>query len=370
MRSLIACLLALHGVAHFVGVRAAFGPGPMRPRLIPVPRALEGAAWLVLGLGFVASAALLYSSRGSALALLLGLSGGSLLMCLLAWPEARIGVVVDGLLLILTLLLSPTDTRSHLASAFERELEQTGAATRAISSELIDESTLASLPAPTQRYLRFMGVLGRRRDRTVQASFTGEFRRDGGEWLPCEAIQLDRREPVTRIFMMKLRLASVLPVTVRDEYLNGRGTLEAKALDLFTVTEGSGHELDVGELVTYLNDALLLAPSLLLDARTSWTAVDADTFDVALTDGTLTVKGRVSLDARGAPLTFSTTDRFFETAKGQWLRTEWQTPVDGWQDVNGRKLPTRARAVWQLASGPFAYAKVTFAPERILFNEP
>jgi hypothetical protein len=169
---------------------------------------------------------------------------------------------------------------------------------------------------------------------------------------------------------MQLSLEHFLPVMVRDEYLRGRGTFEAKAFDLVNVAEGHGFELDVGELVTYLNDALLMAPSLLLGPETTWTGVDHETFDVVLKDGSLSVTGRVWLDARGAPFAFSTTDRFFDGSGGRRIRTEWRTPIMGWQDVRGRKLPTRAQAVWMLPSGPFPYADFTFDPRQIVFNAP
>jgi len=37
-----------------------------------------------------------------------------------------------------------------------------------------------------------------------------------------------------------------------------------KLFDLFTLADGTGTEYDIGELATYLNDAVLVAPSMLL----------------------------------------------------------------------------------------------------------
>src|SRR5262245_58844121 len=107
-----------------------------------------------------------------------------------------------------------------------------------------------------------MRVVGRERDFSLRASFSGRFRRDASGWSTCEVEQYDSRGPVTRAFMMKLSLQGLLPVTVRDEYVHGRGSLEVRAFDLARVAQGNGYELDVGELVTYLNDAILMAPSL------------------------------------------------------------------------------------------------------------
>lgn len=279
-------------------------------------------------------------------------------------------LVAIGLVLVSGLLLAARGTSRHLQSAFRDELRRASLPTAAAPAPLIDEQAISGLPVPVQRYLRFMGAVGRPRDWSLRARFKARFRTAPGEWLACEALQYDSRLQLTRVFYMQLALKKLLPVTVRDTYLAGHGRMRAKAFDLFEVAEGHGSELDVGELVTYLNDAILMAPSLLLGPETSWQEVDDRTFDVTLNDGALRVKARVWLDERGAPLDFSTTDRFFDLPNGKRVRTEWRTPVSGWQDVNGRKLPTRAEAVWQLKTGPFSYADFSVDPSLIAFNVP
>jgi hypothetical protein len=213
-----------------------------------------------------------------------------------------------------------------------------------------------------------MGAVGRPRDWSLSARFRARFRRDEGPWLQCEVLQYNNRLELSRIFYMQLALKQVLPVTVRDTYLAGSGRMRADALDWVKVVDVGGPELDLGELVTYLNDAILMAPSLLLGPETSWTMVDAHSFDVSLHDHDLTVSARVWTNERGAPVDFRTTDRFFQTPDGKLVRTEWRTPIDGWQSYGGRMLPTRARAVWHLSTGPFSYADFTVDPEQVRFN--
>jgi len=74
--------------------------------------------------------------------------------------------------------------------------------------------------------------------------------------------------------------------------------------------KGEGEEFDIGELTTYLNDALFIAPSFLLRPEVTWAEIDAVTFDVTLRDAGRSVTGRVFLDEQGAPVDFATTDRF------------------------------------------------------------
>jgi hypothetical protein len=285
----------------------------------------------------------------------------------LSLPDARIGVVL-ALALLLVLFLVSRGSASHLEGAFRRELQQASLPIGIGQQAIVDELAIARLPEPVKRYLRFMGVLGRPRDWSMRARFKARFRRAPGEWVACEALQYDSRLKLSRVFYMQLALKHVLPVTVRDTYLAGHGRMRAKAFDLFEVVDGQGPELDVGELVTYLNDAILMAPSLLLGPETTWQEVDPQSFDVTLSDGPLRVTARVWLDEHGAPRDFSTTDRFFDQPDGKRVRTEWRTPVSGWQDVAGRKLPTRAEAVWQLPTGPFSYADFSVDPALIAFN--
>lgn len=65
--------------------------------------------------------------------------------------------------------------------------------------------------------------------------------------------------------------------------------MPVKSLDLFPLADGTGEEYDIGELVTYLNDAVMLAPSMLLTSAVAFAPVDAGSFDVSLSDHGRTV---------------------------------------------------------------------------------
>jgi hypothetical protein len=152
-----------------------------------------------------------------------------------------------------------------------------------------------------QRYLRFMGVVDRPRDWSFRARFVGRFRlRPRLGWMPAEAWQYSTSSGIARIFVMHLRFARVVPMIGSDTYVNGRGRMLGKLLDRIVVAEGQVPEFDIGELTSYLNDAVLIAPSMLLGPSTAWTAVDDGSFDVTLTDAGRTVTGRVFVDQSAA----------------------------------------------------------------------
>jgi hypothetical protein len=156
-------------------------------------------------------------------------------------------------------------------------------------------------------------------------------------------------------------------MTGRDTYVSGHGRMTGRLLGVIPVANGTGEELDIGELSTYLNDALLVAPSFLLRPEVTWHEVNDQSFDVTLSDAGHTVTGRVFLDERGALIDFATTDRFAALPGGS-RRTEWRTPIPEWTRTRGRPLPGRFSAVWHLTEGEFSYIEGRLDPASIVFN--
>jgi hypothetical protein len=162
-----------------------------------------------------------------------------------------------------------------------------------------------------------------------------------------------------------------LPVLGRDTYLRGNGRMLIRPLDLFTVQDGQGREFDLGELVTWVNDAVLMAPSMLLTPAASWAAVDASSFELKFHDGANAVSARVFLDERGAPIDFHTHDRWYAPpgAKGPPVRTTWSTPVGGWRVVGGRMIWGHGQATWKRPEGDETYVEMD-APPDVAFDVP
>ncbi|HUJ07415.1 MAG TPA: DUF6544 family protein [Streptosporangiaceae bacterium] len=234
----------------------------------------------------------------------------------------------------------------------------------------VTEADIAGLPAAVQRYLGFMGIVGRPRDWSFRARLVGRFRmRPGMGWMPAEAWQYNSAITVARVFVLRVRLAGVVPMTGKDVYASGHGRMIGKLAGLITVADDKGETSDIGELTTYLDDAIFLAPSFLLRPEVRWAEAGADGFDVSLRDAGRSISGRVSIDERGAPVDFTTTDRF-AALPGGMRRAEWRTPVSEWVAAGGRPVPGQSRAIWNLPEGEFCYLEGRFDPGSIAFNVP
>jgi hypothetical protein len=253
---------------------------------------------------------------------------------------------------------------------FQARLERLGLPDGPVDTRPVTDADIADLPAPAQGSRRFLGVVGKPRDWSFRCELTGEFRqRPGQNWMACHSWQYNTSPTITRVFSMRIDFARVVPMFGSDTYLSGRGRMVGKVLGLFTVADGAGHEFDVGELVTYVNDAFMLAPSMLLTRAVQWGPVDEHSFDVTVSDADLTVTAGISVDEQGRLVDFSTTDRYATLPSGL-VQARWTTPVADWTTYRGRQFPTYAEAVWHLPEGEFPYIRGRFIPETFEVDTP
>jgi hypothetical protein len=239
-------------------------------------------------------------------------------------------------------------------------------------AELITEADLAPLPPAARDLMAFFHIkAGAPKTWSMQVGWRGHFRL-GPErpWMEVEAVQYNTRQPVSRVFRMRARMKG-FPVLARDNYIAGRGRMQAKIARLVTVASGKGPEFDQGELVTWVNDGVFFSPCMLLTPTTVWSHVDERTFDLKFSDCGIEVSARVFVAEEGAPINFETTDRFVEDPydpKHPLVRARWTTPVDRWWRTEGHPLFKSGRAVWHLAGGEFAYAELQPVPEMLAFD--
>ncbi len=109
MRIALAIFLALHGFAHFVGFAASFGLAESIPyRTTVLGGTLDlgdtgiravGVLWLLAGGAFLVASAAAMTNQEWCLKALLAAATGSLVLSLITLPEARIGVLLDVLIL-------------------------------------------------------------------------------------------------------------------------------------------------------------------------------------------------------------------------------------------------------------------------------
>ncbi|HEY1954578.1 MAG TPA: DUF6544 family protein [Polyangiaceae bacterium] len=238
--------------------------------------------------------------------------------------------------------------------------------------EAVTHAELEALPPAARRTFEFFDVCeGTPKHASFRVGWTGRFRLDpDADWMPVQAVQINTRTPIARIFHMKARVKHIVPVLSRDTYVGGHGRMVATVAGLVTLADGRGPEFDRGELVTWLDDAVFFAPTMLLGHEVVFGDAGADAFDLELRDRGVVVRARVTVDDRGAPIDFETSDRYVADPYDPThalVRARWHMPVDAWR-TDGRLIPSRGHATWSLPRGEFEYADFEPVPETLHFD--
>lgn len=272
---------------------------------------------------------------------------------------------MTGLLIILgviaalfaALLLAGIVGQARFYRRFIAEATASEAAADRSTGPVVTPAELRDLPPPVQRYLRYAGVVGRPRIRTVVLSQTGRLRlAPGGTWHPFVAAERYTVDPPSFHWLGTIRPAPLLHVAARDRYAGGRGNMLIKLLSLITVANATGPQLDAAAALRFLNEAVWHPTTFLAD-YVHWEAIDDRTARVTLTDGALTVAAVCAFDGDGRMVDF-VADRF-DSDSGQVQ--EWHTPLVEYAEHHGLRVPVRGSAYYRLADGNFEYIDLALA---------
>lgn len=221
---------------------------------------------------------------------------------------------------------------------------------------LITTEMLKRLPDPVSRYLAYTGVVGKPWIDSVRLKQTGRFRQGPDRpWMPMSAEEFYTIDPPSLTWNARFRVAGLPILRAKDRYESGHGHMFGKLGGIFTVFDVSGEELDQATMIRYLNE-IMWFPTAFLGENISWEDVDENSAQVTFSDHGKSVSARMIFDDTGR-LTNFTTMRYREI-NGEFSLDPWSTPILGYGEYAGLKLPTHGQAVWNLPSGDLKYADI------------
>jgi hypothetical protein len=221
------------------------------------------------------------------------------------------------------------------------------------------ESELAGLPPPVVRYFRRTLRDGQRIITHARITWEGEFNmgRPGSDnWRPFTAVQ--EFVPAAPGFVWNACIAMMpgLPVFIRDSFVDHRGSMRGAVLGLVPVVNVEGtRTLASGALQRYLGEAAWLPTALLPRQGVSWTAIDDQRAQAAITAGGTTVSLEFRFDAEGRNLSVFAPDRFYDDGRSAPVPRAWEARGLRFGEHEGVRIATDAVAEWHLPSGAFNY---------------
>ena len=217
-----------------------------------------------------------------------------------------------------------------------------------------EAADLEGLPDPARRYFEAVLEEGQPYVRSVRLEQEGEFRLGDSKrsWRPMAATQHYTVDPPGFVWSATVRALPFVPVTVLDAYDHGSGVLRARLLSTVTVADvGPDEEMNEGELVRYLGEAVWFPTALLPTEGVEWDAVDDRSARATLEDGgnTASVVFHFDGDDRVERVT---TERYRQETEDH---APWTGYFREYEERNGMTVPTEAEVEWNLPEGDRPY---------------
>lgn len=223
---------------------------------------------------------------------------------------------------------------------------------------VITEADIAGLPEPVQRWLRYSKVIGKERVHAVRLKQEGTIRTaEGQPWMPFTAEQYYTADSPGFVWKANVRFASFIPMSGQDMYSAGKGHMLIKLLNLVSVADATGKEMDQGAMVRYLSE-IIWFPSAAVSDFIKWEPIDASSAKATMSYQGMTVSGIFHFDEKGA-LTDFTADRYRDAGGGKFELGKWEAPATAYGEFNGVRIPVTGEAKWLLLSGDLPYIRLT-----------
>ena len=231
--------------------------------------------------------------------------------------------------------------------------------TKTIENELLTEADIQHLPVIVQKYLHYTGSIGKEKVSNFRAEFKGGIRSNSTEdFMPLKSVQYNFTDKPARLFYIVAKKKGI-PAKGIHLYRDETAIMLIKIFGLFTVVDARGKEMNQGETVTLFNDMCFMAPASLIDRNIEWKEDDSLTVVAKFTNGNITVSATLYFNEEGELVNFSSNDRFETTDGKNYLNYLWSTPVTGYTNVNGYRLPSGARLIYKHPDEDFCYGEFT-----------
>jgi hypothetical protein len=357
MVTAFAILLVLHGLIHLLGTAKALGWADL-PQLTQPISVTFGALWLVAALLFLATAVFLFAWPRLWWAVGVCAVVVSVLVIVPSWADAKAGALANAIVLVGVSFGFLSQGPYSLRAEYDRDIERYLVAVA--SAVPITEADLAHLPAPVQRYLRLVGVVGKPRVRNFHVRMHGRVRNGRQDrWMPFSAEQYNVVDPATRLFYLDASMFTI-PAQGYHRYVESSASMRVKAAALVPAVAAAGSAMTQGETVTMLNDMCIMAPATLIEPAIAWEAVDEFTARASFAHAGHAIRAELSFNEAGELTNFVSDDRFQSSADGATMKlVRWSTPIRGHRTFGAMRLPSGGEGRWHDAEGEYAYIDVT-----------
>ncbi|MBC8770039.1 hypothetical protein H4O18_18715 [Arenibacter sp. BSSL-BM3] len=348
MRIAVIIILVIHGLIHFVGFAKAFHLGDMAQFTKEISRPI-GLLWLLTALLFLVTAIPILLKKDWWPILGISVVFLSQYLIFTVWADAKYGTIPNVIIFCVAIaglgnLIFENSYKEDVISVMTD---------KSPVNEVLTEKDLGPLPICVQKYLKYVGVVGKPKVINVRIVFEGEMRERGKDWFHFRSEQYNFFGSPTRLFFMKAKVNGI-PTSGYHKYNKDGASMRIKLLSLFPVVDIDKPQLYPTETVTFFNDLCLFAPAALIDDRITWEPIDLLSTKAIFTNNGTSISAILYFNEKGQLVNFVSNDRY---SVSELKVFPFSTPASSYRDVNGYQLPTYGEAIWHYPEGEFVYGK-------------
>lgn len=222
------------------------------------------------------------------------------------------------------------------------------------SERIITTEDLEKLPVPMANYLNNCGWLGKPIPYNFSATMTADFSLKKDKYIKVKMKQYNWLDEPTRIFHIYNWMLG------GRHYFDRNGAyMLIKVMKRIKVVNAKGPIMNQSELVTYLNDLLLLAPGAVVAAPIEWNTLDNYHVKATISYFGNTVSAMLTFNENYELVNFMSNDRYASKDGKEAEKLPWSTPVGDYQLINGIKAPSYGEAIWHYPDYDYTYIKMT-----------
>ena len=363
LKAVFVFIVAVHGLIHLMGFAKAYKLAELSQLTQDIPRS-SGILWLLAAVLFFISLGLMLMKVqmwwlfGAAAVLL------SQLLIVMSWRDAKYGTLPNIIILIPVIIAFVNILPSSFANTYRSEVKKR--LTPAAVVSLVTEQDILRLPAPVQRYLRYVGAVGKPRVTNFRAVSQGMMKRSiKSDWIGITAHQYDFFDNRARLFFIESSLYGV-PFDGLHMYVGNEATMRIRVASLFPIVHAQGEKMTRAETVTLFNDMCLMAPATLIDTSIQWETVDSLKARARFTNRGNAIAAELVFNEKGEMTDFISNDRYLSADGKTYESYPWSTPVKDYRDFGGMKVAAYGEAIWHMPEGEYSYAK--FDVKEIEYN--
>jgi hypothetical protein len=273
-------------------------------------------------------------------------------------------LIICGIIVLLICFFVIADRLFY--SSFVKQSKLIQAQNELQNTEVITEESLRHLPEPVARYMRYSGMVGKKRISSVRLIHSGSFRPGADKaFVPIKGEYYLTSDKPSFCWYGKISMAPGLTVAAFDSYYNGKGRMLVKMMSVFKIVDDCSEvtcKSAFGRLVTEMT----MIPSFFLDTdRITWTSSDSAHAECIIKDAGLQTTARLFFKAGGA-LEKVVVERYYGKDDGSSTLEKFTGTAQGSRNYGGLILPEIFDGYWNLKVGDLHY--VHFIVDSVEYN--